>query len=929
MSSAAHVVATLPSPFDRTSGRSQASGVQSFTLSRRKKRAEVVTAIDGEGLSIYSVCWQSSPSKIQLSKQQLRNPHLLASYNTPPHSRFLTPPCSVYWRRHAQQPARRFTYTSTQDSDGLEGAHVVAFFEEIQKEGNTSESKVQKYSYKPSSSSQILSLEILPKLGIQQDRDQSPTHSVILLYQDGSLESRSADLQEENWKAILEPLESPHDASFHTSSFHIDLAVLTNAEIACKGILKDRPDITSTFSEHIRGNPEALANIPLLFVLSYPAPYTSTSQRTLRIFTLEPYNSHLTESGHSSRNTLPSLGSWTLPESNQKLEHEPAPKFRLCPSSAHLFEATDALRTYDLTGLLPNIVSNIPLRHQPRDVMPLATNLVMVAFDNSYAIYDIKFLSVQATYSNPPKADALANTEEHSGPDSREHYPVLIYQLSELRTAVALRRNTLLGLQLDPVLRSRKRKRGSSTRLIDSIQRGIGRGLDESLQTQISSKTAQHPLMALHATHPSLTSQLWKSDIPKLDAFARSVDTQGFEKLFFRHIATEYYDEAHNAQSKSAHGQKQMVRSHYQKDIVSQYPVAPPAISYLDKEKVDYALSRIFTLVQNNDHIDANGDSLNTRASLTISFMPPAVFKYLTSTGKVTFPAIAQAIARHSNWEQGFEGFGPADVVNAIHRFDSSGRFLSMFLEQPATLDIVEVLQALIILIQAEKSKVNSEGALIDYDAQGTEADQVQSKMLSQTLFRLHAFPATEITQAIRSTLSPGETSDLVTMLRRQLFVSGWLSDYAGSRSSPSLSANCPDISITADLLNCAVDAMGISGWLLAQDDQDTNDEVLSNLRNEASAVLESIHEMQSLRDIFMEFSKHGALVYRPKSQKPPMQDTNWPSTDTALPMGKQDNKISKVKIDATGQVKERSKRDIYRELSKRVGEYSLERIRF
>lgn len=49
-------LASLPRPGAGTAGRTQAAGVYSISGTNKKKRAEVAVAVDGEGISVYSVC---------------------------------------------------------------------------------------------------------------------------------------------------------------------------------------------------------------------------------------------------------------------------------------------------------------------------------------------------------------------------------------------------------------------------------------------------------------------------------------------------------------------------------------------------------------------------------------------------------------------------------------------------------------------------------------------------------------------------------------------------------------------------------------------------------------------------------------------------------------------------------------------------------
>lgn len=50
-----YTLTTLPSPLSGTSGRIQGSAVSSLNQGKKRKRSEIATAIDGEGIHIHAV----------------------------------------------------------------------------------------------------------------------------------------------------------------------------------------------------------------------------------------------------------------------------------------------------------------------------------------------------------------------------------------------------------------------------------------------------------------------------------------------------------------------------------------------------------------------------------------------------------------------------------------------------------------------------------------------------------------------------------------------------------------------------------------------------------------------------------------------------------------------------------------------------------
>jgi hypothetical protein len=58
-------LATLSKPIGSTNGRAHAASVCSISGIKKRKRTEVAVGLDGEGISIYSVCAPANVSNIK------------------------------------------------------------------------------------------------------------------------------------------------------------------------------------------------------------------------------------------------------------------------------------------------------------------------------------------------------------------------------------------------------------------------------------------------------------------------------------------------------------------------------------------------------------------------------------------------------------------------------------------------------------------------------------------------------------------------------------------------------------------------------------------------------------------------------------------------------------------------------------------------
>jgi len=162
---------------------------------------------------------------------------------------------------------------------------------------------------------------------------------------------------------------------------------------------------------------------------------------------------------------------------------------------------------------------------------------------------------------------------------------------------------------------------------------------------------------------------------------------------------------------------------------------------------------------------------------------------------------------------------------------------------------------------------------------------------------------------------------------------SGWISRYidpdptAAEYGIPSNHA----ITIISRVLSCAVDAIGLNGWLSpsSSDPADSMDGLLIALRAETSIALEGIHEatfMIGLLNQFLQYTSRRKGAHQPKAGKPISIEQN---PHRELPLGlKIENEISLIRVSAGGREQQRSKRDIGRQISMKVPKYSFERIR-
>jgi hypothetical protein len=335
-------------------------------------------------------------------------------------------------------------------------------------------------------------------------------------------------------------------------------------------------------------------------------------------------------------------------------------------------------------------------------------------------------------------------------------------------------------------------------------------------------------------------------------------------------------------------------------------------------------------------------------------------------TGQLTTNLIKQALYQYHSDLEGIGSLSKLDLVNAIVQFDPSLGVLFHVLSHHIHLETEDLVQATKSIIQslddmklpAPKTLLaNGDENLPNGDSHHDildETDEVMDELdfaistletgedmregaLQLVVSQLNSHPMHKISEGFRAALTQHEIVFLVHILRMELAHGGWTSYYVqggigGVDDAESEGPSNRGIMVIGRLLSCAVDAIGLDGWLSssAATPADSVNELLVSLRAEISAALEGINEATFMSGLLGEFLHYGAALSR--------EDRN-PRTKTAirtqhkptkeLPLGLHvDERPESAKIDSSGQMRWKTRREIGNELRMKVPKYSFERIK-
>ncbi|KAH9826650.1 Utp8 family [Teratosphaeria destructans] len=916
-------IAALPRPFDAEQGTVQAAPVLGIRNSKKRKRHEMAVGIDGEGVNIYNVQSQSQ----------------VTSYALPPQAYLCCPPCSVHVRPLRNASSYRQTYLILRDGPSDSKRRLLCLREEVDAVQRRSDpvSGVSKKERKLASGD-ILSVDVLPTRASPQ---------VLLSYRDGRVECIADDLSGTIWG--------------HTeadSEVEIEYAALTDVETAKKGLLAGREDVQAALEASAAAG--ASSNPSLLFHI-----LRNRSRKSLRLYAVRGSSTDVVQ---SQKPGLRLVLEYDLPHTREYKRRKMA-AYELHAATGKLYELQDGrLTAFDLTGVLPRRMTRIGGKGESITSFARISSSAVLAISSAKAVvYETKYGAAQASISLEDSTTAAVPGQKRKLiADGASAGPLqAVSFFSAIGTFVGLAGSELKGAQLSDELRSAKRNKTGSTLLVDVLGKGSA---SEKMKNE-----RQAQLIAE-----------WKSEV---DAAVEANDLESLEVLSasaLRLHTTSDLDEeevekaitasANNADGSEASAEDEhgMIARQLQDDSImavdedngSDGEWIATAETFdtmnIDRKRVYYLLSKLF-------HFDAD-PAASTRLRPTME--ADNIFIWLAQTGFLTTSHIQRALALHASGPSDLQ-LQQGDVMAALGSMDNNFQLVHDLLALPIHWQLPDVARALEALVRSfdtpdEASALKSlpdssapqpkphddtsaPGAIDDRDVATEEAAaerelqitlnilssglEVRSAALRLVLTRLQTFPPKRITQALRSHLRPAETIFLMRVLRIELIDGGWTKQYL-QESPPPADAPAPADSALASialLLNCCIDAIGTSGWLIGQaSDRLGAGDLLEGLKVEVSAALEGLYGLEILGNHLDEFARtarslagaeEGAdeRVERLRGARGGAVELD----DAVMPVG---GRFEVKSVGVGG--KKKSRHEVLEERRSRVGRYCVERIR-
>lgn len=819
---------------------------------------------------------------------------------------------------------------------------------------------------------------------------------MLILQETGQLTSFSERLGEELWASDLGSIASSAEDSKSTGAkdFHVRHVELVDFETAKQGLLKGREDVLAALS--IPGViPELHTQSELLVVITKDAVATK-----IHIFALRSR----TSSRSTGQSAQPQhLLTWDLPAATGTTNSNDPPSYSLNAGSGILYQLDNGqIISNDLSGISPRIANSLNTEQNVQSIVPLSPALLLASSLQNYTIYDTKYGSVQATVpiNEPAAAETSSKKRRILGSNAKPSSAHLIGYFGKSGIAAVLSGQNLIAVQVGGRSNNSKRRKLAEPLLIDSIGKAVGSSLEHQRFSKFDLPAVLGKCLKDNATNPSQHQKLSEETITTLDELLAKGDIRTFETLFAAEVKVK------TNLNKTSRKHEKLIAKLGENNLEWIFPGDKKLPLF--REKAMYALSRVFSWTPTTNGLTSSGEAHRRTPAVIVKLLPPNLFQWLTITGQLTAELIQQALQAISPSEN---TVARGDVVLALANFDPSLAHLHTLLTYYPRLEIEEVVNAIKLIIlslddatlpqpepvismtngdlsngyapvdaltngdhqltngdvsmangdDSKSDEGESEDALADAAMEDVEDEldraidtlekPIRGDSLRQAITKLDSFAPNIITSTLRRQLSHHEIVFFIHILRIELADGGWTTRYLddGPDDIEELDEFWDRaIGVIAKALSCAVDALGMAGWLLSSgaDPMDAVDKLLDSLRAEISATLEGVHEATFLTGVLSEFvryqTKRVNAGYKPFAVVPNAGRRNankdgrvWryeSGEESVLPVGLKVVKRSlgdeSVKIGGKTERKI-TKREEGIKRSKMVGIYSFEQIRF
>jgi hypothetical protein len=619
--------------------------------------------------------------------------------------------------------------------------------------------------------------------------DEEAESGLLVVYSDGHVRLFSEDLEKIHWE-FVPPLHKSNDPVVYATS--------ASWSTARRGIFKNRSDIITPSGE--TDGPEDTVLVLL-----------TQSERESNIHFV----------------TVPVIAGKTTPREVLSFQL-PGPSVAKSTFSLHiptgtLYRLSSAnLVTYNLAATQPSITTTFPITrahdvdNHPASLLRISSSTVLVATSEEVSLYDMEFSSLQANVpiqSVRPSSVALSrsSTPASTAGASQTGSIYLSTYIPDIDLALGYAQSGIVGVQFTRLREISTERSGGL--LVDSLCRGV-KGLEVQSRNQAKGRDA------LRGVFSGIKTKTEKA-IARLRAAKGENNLLDFERAFAEYVGLAFEqqnsridDDRPLANGVNGHNSA-AARSTHDADsgIDLAFDVPQSAYKPLRTEFVAAVLSMLFAV--------KGPSSADEEPRLIVSFFAPNVVRYLLESGNFSTLSLPRK-----------EG-----LVDALYEFDPTLRILQWFFTSLNDLPAPELMSTVEMALSPSTMAPDDENEII-FEIHRAEIVRI-------ALTRLSAFPSSTIIKSLK-TLPSNTLLLLIRLLERDLNRNELTAEDAGK------SLGIEDIYIVADLLTCALDAVGMSGLVLAE-----STDLLDGLMSAVDEALATVEQAADLKGLMEEMFRH------------------------------------------------------------------------
>jgi hypothetical protein len=678
-----------------------------------------------------------------------------------------------------------------------------------------------------------------------EDESETDPFDILAVHTDGRVRRLSSDLKTQHWS--IQHSEIAKVCSTHTvhSCFLIDL------EDAKKGLFKRRQDLAAlAFGD----SPSAGVDEPsILLIVSHPkdADTIALQDVNVQIFSV-PANSKSGSRGLEESQRLRHLQTVQVPTPAglDRVNNNSLLQWNFHSGTAGLqLSFENGFVNIDLSQYSPSVSSQFVLNEQFTSIMRISPQCVIGASESLIAVYDTQYQSVQRS---------IAARDVISGSSSNADGPtIFISYFAKLGIAIAMKANTLIAFDLTSLhgQSGPSLKRSRDGLLIDAIGRGIG---SSASQWDMSKKHRTDNMAALHLK-TSEQAEKWSQFTTAIHEATKLLKPDFFDKAVLGYFGT-------------SEAPKELPQEHVSPEstlfLLSKiFAVQDSAITDKASASSSSQLRVVLWPATTCDWLIRIGHlSLDNVEIALRRACEPRILQSLPTGSFIQALIDSDSSLKQINHVLS----GPAlissdELAYALKFFLNQARLHSGVLEETA------------------RAITNGEIATPTQELTRQLGNDVASLKdiftgLNRSLQKIHSQPLPSVVKSLRSILSRTELISMVHHLRLSLATGGYTSRFTENPPTPiTLDQITPSLSLNTivDLITASVDAVGPSGWISALPDvNDLDDgsdsamasasremELIADMKSEVSAALAGVEEATYLKGILREYLRFADQV--------------------------------------------------------------------